>query len=904
MNRTGFLMITQTATCVAQEPALEVSNASVELAQDLEQQVEDFAPTEDDITGSAEALLPVEQLARASIPSDLPLADIAAMRDRESPETPNTLSASNDSSSPSAKETSAEAMPTGDGAPGIAPQTPTPAQELLQSIRIGWRDVAGETARNIQRLSQATVEQALEIGQRLWRIQRDLNKKEYSTFLSILGWASVKARKFINLVKVFDGFEPSQLVRIELTTLLSLTSKRYSAVVDQLREVQDITQQLVEQLIKDTRKPRKPKQEPISGWKQNRSGGARRYEVILHDEQTGLSIEQQAEAEAILPHKVIEEAVALRLKSKTDQEGDSAIVVLQAPEQQDEQEQISALRQQVEAEAQHQARNRFEIREFALKREIADLKAQLLQSASNSLGFVEKIPASTVIQDNVASEPIEELPATTIPPSNEQREAIENPTASTGREDAVALKAMETPATATITQEDEALEPVESATCVQLFSDEKDALASENLDEDIEAQIAEFAPVHLSEPSGSPTEASDDYLEPISSDAEKQRKENVAQNLGAEDNSVFQSGDLVQINATSDKTWNGLRGYIQKLSAATGKAVVLLQGDYRSKHFFWDELKLVYQVEEDLSDAIQASAEQKELVEAYATTTVTDDAVAPEPMQEFLATSIHQSSSAEPVSDGSTTTVTDNAVALEQVQPASQPEASDDSATDCHILAADWDLIQELRAAESELRKIDTQIQELNSPLAQSGSNTVVERELKQLRSLQISEIVDLINSNLIPAYYEELQGIGRVVLDPKYASDFLMQAQSWADVVLVVGSSSAQLVNAVKEWSIESKQLLVQLLSEYLETEPSAFNQIDWLPKKLLGRTLSSLSFTVQRIKKSDNLVDEPEIEYISGCQFNSLSNLGTRHEQWVFHFEGNLIPAFARDEFSVEKF
>jgi len=276
-------MITQTATCVAQEPGLEVNTASADLAQYLEQQVEDFSQTEDDITGSAEALLPVEQLARSSIPSDLPLADIAAMRDREFPETPNTLSASNDSSSPSAKETSAEAMPTGDGAPGIAPQTPTPAQELLQSIRIGWRDLAGETARNIQRLSQATVSQALEMGRQLWRMQRDLKRKEYSTFLSVLGWASAKARKLINLAKVFDGFEASQLVGIELTTLLSLCSKRYSAVVDQLREVQDITQQLVEQLIKQTKKPRLAKQDPISGWKANRAGGSRRYEVILHD---------------------------------------------------------------------------------------------------------------------------------------------------------------------------------------------------------------------------------------------------------------------------------------------------------------------------------------------------------------------------------------------------------------------------------------------------------------------------------------------------------------------------------------------------------------------------------------------------------------------------------------------
>lgn len=197
-------------------------------------------------------------------------------------------------------------------APLIAPQTPRPTQELLGSIRIGWRDVVGETARNIQRLSQATVEQALEMGKQLWQMQRDLKKKEYSTFLSVLGWASAKARKFINLAKTFSDFEPSQLTGVELMTLNSLCSKRYQAVVDQLPEVEEITQQMVEQLIKETKAPRKPKQDPISGWKQNRSGGARRYEVILHDEQTGISIEQQAKSEGILPHKVIQEGVKLR----------------------------------------------------------------------------------------------------------------------------------------------------------------------------------------------------------------------------------------------------------------------------------------------------------------------------------------------------------------------------------------------------------------------------------------------------------------------------------------------------------------------------------------------------------------------------------------------------------------
>lgn len=199
----------------------------------------------------------------------------------------------------------------------ISSHLPRLTQDSVQSIRIGLRDVASETALQVQHLSQATVEQALEIGQLLWQLQRDLKRKEYKVFLSILGWATTKARKFINLVKIFDGFEPSQLIQVELTTLLSLCSSRYSSVVAQLQETQDITQQLVEQLIKANRPQRKQKQNPIGGWKQNRVGGGRRYEVILHDEETGLSIEQQAEAEGVLPQRVIKEAIALRSQQKS-----------------------------------------------------------------------------------------------------------------------------------------------------------------------------------------------------------------------------------------------------------------------------------------------------------------------------------------------------------------------------------------------------------------------------------------------------------------------------------------------------------------------------------------------------------------------------------------------------------
>ena len=161
--------------------------------------------------------------------------------------------------------------------------------------------------------------------------------------MSVLGWASTKARKFINLAKTFAGFELKQLSGIDITTLLSLCSKRYSAVVAQLREVAEITNELVEELVKDNRTPKKPKQEPISGWKRSRSGGGRYYNLLIHSEEVGLSIETQAADENILPFRVIEEAIALRAihkssvkpteyRADTQPEAQQATVVVEALE--------------------------------------------------------------------------------------------------------------------------------------------------------------------------------------------------------------------------------------------------------------------------------------------------------------------------------------------------------------------------------------------------------------------------------------------------------------------------------------------------------------------------------------------------------------------------------------------
>lgn len=755
---------------------------------------------------------------------------------------------------------------------GAVSQSDAIAPETLKKFRRGYGEHAAQVADEIKQVVVTSAEGILRKARLVFDMKLRLNRKEWGVWLrEMLGWFGNEATPYLQIAKTFQDFEPAVFCELEPFVILKLRTKRYAPVVVRLREELAITSQLIQNFIKEVIPKQSRKKKTATNYgeavlKQHPSAedGTSYFTLNANlGEKAGSWLQQKLENHTV--GQVLDHAAEWEQKVELHSQ---------------------ATRSGIEAEVEYRVRNRVEMAEFALKREIADLKAQLLQSATRSSGLVEKVPAITVHQDAVAAEPVEELPATTV------------------------------------TQDAVASEPIESATGLQPSSKDEVALASDNLSEDLDVIVASIASIQTSEPECSPTETDSDYLEPISYDAEKQRKENVAQNLGAEDNTVLQEGDLVQVNATSDRTWNGLKGYVQKLVTKTCKAVVLLQGDYRTKHFFLNELKLVHQVEEDLSDAIQARAPQKELVEEAATTTVTHDAVAPEAIEDSNSTSIHQDVfAAQSVESASTTIVTDDAVALELVESpttttipqdavaqelvesASLPQLSEDSAIDCQILAADWDLLQKLRAAESELRKIDTKLQGLNSPLAQSIS-FVVNRELKQLRSLKVSEIVKLINSNGLSAYYEEQQNEGRVVLDPKYASDLLLQAQSWSDVVLISGSDRAQLVLAVKEWSKESKQLLVQLLSSHLETEPNAFEQIDWIPKTLLEKTLCSLSFTLQKLKQTDNLVDEPELEYISGCNFVSFQNLGTRHEQWVFSVNGKSIPVFGRSEFTVEKF
>lgn len=130
------------------------------------------------------------------------------------------------------------------------------------------------------------------------------------------------------------------------------------------------------------------------------------------------------------------------------------------------------------------------------------------------------------------------------------------------------------------------------------------------------------------------------------------------------------------------------------------------------------------------------------------------------------------------------------------------------------------------------------------------------------------------------------------------------MQFSTWEEAATAFETDRSKLLSTVKKWSTEERQNLSKLLSEFLEASPERLEQVFWLPENLLKSALQYLFFTVQKIVGSNNLIDEPLVEYIRGCRLVSLRDFGTLQEHWVFRSpDGKQFPVYGRSEFSIER-
>lgn len=201
------------------------------------------------------------------------------------------------------------------------------APESSQEVSSDFQSAVNKTVNNFLDSSQILVEQSFRMGQTLLRTKADLKRHEYKIFLEQIGWSSTKANKYAKLAQVFEGFVIGQLRQLELNTLFTLCQKTFEAVVQKLRSLPQITQTQIEQMIKEVRPPRVPRQEPTSGWKQMPSGGGRYYNLLLHDEETGVLIEEQAQAEGLTQQHIVKEGVRLRANTKAQKAQQNSIWV-------------------------------------------------------------------------------------------------------------------------------------------------------------------------------------------------------------------------------------------------------------------------------------------------------------------------------------------------------------------------------------------------------------------------------------------------------------------------------------------------------------------------------------------------------------------------------------------------
>lgn len=247
---------------------------------------------------------------------------------------------------------------------------------VLAGFRKEHREYATATAKETLVGGKSATETILQMATWVQEIRSHLNRKEFGTFVKgLLQWVGDEARKYLDIARVFEGFDLSQLVCLEPFTILKLRFKRYAPVVTALREQPVITPKIVQDLISELL-PKRPRTKPDSittGWKQCRSGGGRYYNVLLHDEAIGKSIEEQAEAEGILPIKVIKEAIALRSQHKSASIQPNEYVAAQPEEVQTVVEQAQSL----DTENQKLMR---QLQERNCR--IAELEARLAQGAS------------------------------------------------------------------------------------------------------------------------------------------------------------------------------------------------------------------------------------------------------------------------------------------------------------------------------------------------------------------------------------------------------------------------------------------------------------------------------------------------------------------------------------------
>ncbi|WP_228055430.1 DUF3987 domain-containing protein [Gloeocapsopsis crepidinum] len=115
----------------------------------------------------------------------------------------------------------------------------------------------------------------------------------------------------------------------------------------------------------------------------------------------------------------------------------------------------------------------------------------------------------------------------------------------------------------------------------------------------------------------------------------------------------------------------------------------------------------------------------------------------------------------------------------------------------------------------------------------------------------------------------------------------------TWVELAQQVRSAK-KLMQAASCMSSQQRAWVANLLTTHLCSAPDALSQLAWIPEKLRDVVLKQLSFTIRQLRKSAESL-ELYWEYISNCQFVSVTIQETGQQRWNFQTpDGNTISVF----------
>jgi hypothetical protein len=165
---------------------------------------------------------------------------------------------------------------------------------------------------DIKPLEEAT-ENIVQHAQWLAHHKKHLNKLDFKQLIRLHGWSNKEEKRYLKVGAAFANLSPQQLKQIEPATIYQLAnqSKKYQVVIDQLQDLPEINQAVVIGLMESQRKPKVSKQEKPSIWRLNPDGS--RYVQVppIHEQETGVQLQEMMEKLGKTAQAVITDAVQI-----------------------------------------------------------------------------------------------------------------------------------------------------------------------------------------------------------------------------------------------------------------------------------------------------------------------------------------------------------------------------------------------------------------------------------------------------------------------------------------------------------------------------------------------------------------------------------------------------------------